>query len=136
MPSANATYGDEISLDAPVYRPRKFTSPTVKQRFWRDRRRRLLRELRLRGEPTALQHVLLERLVDLEWSIMRRMAQPERTEHASRELMAMHNHIRLLARELVSLGPREPQRVTIGQLAMQHEARVRRRGRPRQVAAA
>ena len=71
-----------------------------------DRRRRLLAEIG--GKPTTQHLLLLERIVDLEWSILKRSAQENRPEFAARELMSMHNHLRLCLREYAALGKPPP----------------------------
>jgi hypothetical protein len=84
-----------------LYRPRKFTAMT-KQRFYRDRWKRLTAHVG--GAPNERQKVVIESIVRVEWLIMRLSArledEGELPAHASRELLAFHNHLRLLSREL------------------------------------
>jgi hypothetical protein len=84
-----------------LYRPRKFTEGT-KQRFYRDRWKRLTAHVG--GEPNERQKMVIESVVRVEWLIMRLAArledEGELPAHASRELLAFHNHLRLLSREL------------------------------------
>jgi hypothetical protein len=108
MASTNATHVDDPGL----YRPRKFNS-TTRQRFLRDRRARLLDHLR--GVASYPQLMLIERIGAVEWEIARRVAQPDRSEHASRELMAQHNHLRLMLREL-GLQPRPAPMPTLAEI--------------------
>jgi len=85
-----------------LYRPREFNSLS-KTRFFRDRRKRLLQHIG--GRPDARQAVTIDRCISIEWSILRlqaRMDAGDISEHAARELLAFHNHLRLLMR---SLGP-------------------------------
>ena len=84
-----------------LYRPREFNALT-KSRSFRDRRKRLLAHI---GRPDARQAVAIDRIVAIEWTICRlqaRLDAGEISEHASRELLAFHNHLRLL---MASLGP-------------------------------
>lgn len=90
-----------------LYRPRVFNS-TTKQRFCRDRRRRLLAHLG--GRASDVQLVLIDRIVAVEWSVCRlhsRLDDGELSQHGARELLAFHNHLRLLTREL-GLKPARP----------------------------
>jgi len=85
-----------------LYRPREF-NPLTKSRFFRDRRKRLLAHIG--GQPDARQAVTIERIVAIEWTISRlqaRLDAGELSQHAARELLAFHNHLRLL---MSSLGP-------------------------------
>lgn len=92
-----------------LYTPRVFNS-TTKQRFLRDRWRRLVAHVG--GHPTDTQQILIGRLVELEWTVARLTARQdagELTEHSARMHMAAHNHIRLLTRELGVQAPTRKQ---------------------------
>jgi hypothetical protein len=84
-----------------LYRPRTFNGIT-KQRFYRDRWKRLVEHVG--GTPNERQKVVIESIVRVEWLILRLSArlegEGELPAHASRELLAFHNHFRLLSREL------------------------------------
>jgi hypothetical protein len=85
-----------------LYRPREFNALS-KARFFRDRRKRLLQHIG--GRPDATQALTIDRVVAIEWTICRlqqRLDAGKLSPHASREILAFHNHLRLLMR---SLGP-------------------------------
>jgi hypothetical protein len=131
-----ATTNAHAAAKTRPYIPRRYDSARTRTRFISDRRALLLEHLH--GVATYPQLLLIERVAMLEWEIGRRMAQPDRTEHMSREVMAMHNHLRL---SLVALGLHEtppPPPKPIGQLAREFEASeaATRRRRSRQGAAA
>jgi len=93
-----------------LYRPRVFNA-TTKARFLRDRRRRLVRHLG--GRPSDIQAVIVDRIAAIEWSVCRlhaRLDDGELSQHGARELLAFHNHLRLLTRELgmKPVAPRQP----------------------------
>jgi hypothetical protein len=68
----------------------------------RDRRRRLVQHIG--GRPTDVQAVIIDRIVAIEWSVNRLQArldeEGELSPHSARALLAFHNHLRLLTREL------------------------------------
>ena len=83
-----------------LYTPRKYNA-TTKQRFARDRWRRLIAHLG--GSATDVQKILLGRLIDLEWEAARLAARRDEgkiSDHDYRVFMALQNHVRLLGREL------------------------------------
>jgi len=92
-----------------LYQPRTFSRRT-KQRFRLDRMRRLERHV---GAPNDMQRLIVERIIEVEWSILRLSARADDQQlspHAARELLAFHNHLRLLTRELglKAALPRQP----------------------------
>src|SRR5690348_10717463 len=83
-----------------LYAPRRF-NPRSKQRFRRDRAQRLVEHIG--GDPSDMQLLLIERVIEVEWSILRLSACADQgglSQHRARELLAFHNHLRLLTREL------------------------------------
>lgn len=93
-----------------LYQPRSFSRRT-KQRFRLDRMRRL--EKHVGGAPNDMQRLLIERIVEVEWSILRLSARADDaplSPHAARELLAFHNHLRLMTRELGLKGQSPPAR--------------------------
>jgi len=88
--------------DLRIYAPRRF-NPVTKQRFKRDRRRRLIAHVG--GKPSEIQKIRIECIIGLEWDITRlsaKMDAGELSEHATRQLLACHNHLRM---QLAALGP-------------------------------
>lgn len=88
--------------DLKPYSPRRFNN-TTRQRFRRNRWRRLSKHVG--GHPDAIQSIRIESIIRLEWSLLRLSAQMEReelSEHAARQMMATHNHLRM---QLAALGP-------------------------------
>lgn len=84
-----------------LYTPRRFNA-TTRQRFFRDRRRALLEHLG--GHASRTQATLLERVIRLEWQLLRLDARLDAGEdlsaHAMRWQLAAENRIRLDLREL------------------------------------
>jgi len=72
-------------------------------------------EKHLGGTPNDMQRLLIERIVEVEWSILRLSARADKaplSPHAAREMLAFHNHLRLLTREL-GLAPKAARRQTV-----------------------
>lgn len=114
------------SASSRLYQPRIFTART-KQRFRLDRERRLIKHLG--GTVSDIQRLLIERIVEIEWAILRLSARADAaplSPHASRELLAFHNHLRLLTREL-GLKPAAPRPPSLAEImareaSAEHEA--------------
>lgn len=114
----------QASATRGVYLPRTYSQRT-KARFRLDRVRRLVKHLG--GNPTDVQWLLIERLVEVEWSILRLSARADAgdlSQHAAREMLAFHNHLRLITREL-GLRPAEPKPPTLDEIAAQVAAERR-----------
>jgi hypothetical protein len=105
----------QATASSRLFRPRTFSART-KARFRRDRENRLIRHLG--GTVSDMQRLVIDRIIEVEWSILRLSARSDDaplSPHAAREMLAFHSHLRLLCREL-GLKPTPPPPPTLAEI--------------------